>query len=258
MKKDISFPDGAILVIGGTGGIGSEVVKIFADCGCPVIFTYKNNNSKAEELVNECSSNSKVFNFKLDIIDSKQVSFVIEEIIGKFNRIHTIINCAGFDIDQKIISELSADSFNEVMQSDVQGFFNIVNSTLGHLSEKGGSYIFMSSAGLLKYPPGDILSVAPKAAIEQLIKGIAKEEGANNIRANSIALGIVDAGIFHRLKHQNDSFFDEDWESELMNALPLKRYASPREVAELTLFLASNEAGYITGQMIAIDGGYSI
>jgi NAD(P)-dependent dehydrogenase (short-subunit alcohol dehydrogenase family) len=183
---------------------------------------------------------------------------VIKEIIGKFNRIHTIINCAGFDIDQKIISELSADSFNEVMQSDVQGFFNIVNSTLGHLSEKGGSYIFMSSAGLLKYPPGDILSVAPKAAIEQLIKGIAKEEGANNIRANSIALGIVDAGIFHRLKHQNDSFFDEDWESELMNALPLKRYASPREVAELTLFLASNEAGYITGQMIAIDGGYSI
>ena len=69
-----------------------------------------------------------------------------------------------------------------------------------------GSIVFISSAGLFRYPPGDALSVAPKATIEHLIKGIAKEEGVNGVRANSIALGVIDAGIFHRLLNEENIF----------------------------------------------------
>ena len=135
---------------------------------------------------------------------------------------------------------------------------NLVSCSLKHLRKSGGSYIFISSAGLLRYPPGDILSVAPKAAIESLIKGIAKEEGVNNIRANSIALGVIETGIFLRLKNQDNSFFDDEWEATVLKNLALKRFGKPEEVADLAVFLASEQASYITGQFIAVDGGYGI
>jgi 3-oxoacyl-[acyl-carrier protein] reductase len=259
MKKEISFPEGVALIIGGTGGIGQAVSKLFSLSGSEVAITYNSNKTKAMELQKEFYLSSKKDSiFNLDITKEKEVESILNQVISLYGRIHTIINCAGFDIKQELVADLSIKSFQEVIKSDVYGFFNIVNKSIGHMKKQGGSYIFMSSAGLLKYPPGDILSVVPKAAIEELLKGIAKEEGGNNVRANSIALGIVDAGIFHRLKSQNDSFFDDEWEAALMQALPLKRYAEANEVAELALFLASNQASYITGQTIAIDGGYSI
>ena len=95
------------------------------------------------------------------------------------------------------------------MRSDAEGAFNAIHATLPHLRKGGGgSYVHISSAGLLNIPL-DILSVAPKAAVEELIKGIAKEEGINNIRANSIAIGVIETGIFLRLKDQG--VFDEAW-----------------------------------------------
>ena len=114
----------------------------------------------------------------------------------------------------------------------------------------------VSSAGLLKYPPLDILSVAPKAAVEELIKGIAKEEGVNNIRANSIAIGVIETGIFLRLKEQG--VFDEAWIEGVKAALPLNRFGQPEEVAKMAVFLASNHAAYTTGQLIPVDGGFGV
>jgi NAD(P)-dependent dehydrogenase (short-subunit alcohol dehydrogenase family) len=143
------------------------------------------------------------------------------------------------------------------MRSDAEGAFNVVHATLPHLrAGGGGSYIHISSAGLLKYPPLDILSVVPKAAVEELIKGIAKEEGVNNIRANSIAIGVIETGIFLRLKAQG--VFDQSWIEGVKGALPLKRFGQPEEVAQMAVFLASNRAAYTTGQLIPVDGGFGI
>ena len=121
-----------------------------------------------------------------------------------------------------------------------------------------GSIVFISSAGLFRYPPGDALSVAPKATIEHLIKGIAKEEGVNGVRANSIALGVIDAGIFHRLLNEENTFFDEAWHEAVLNNLALKRFGQANEVSETALFLASSKAAYITGHCIPVDGGYHL
>lgn len=259
MTFTLKFSEGIALVVGGSGGIGSVIASRLALAGTQVAITYYKNKSAAEDLCKKINEKQdKCFPYELDIRDEKAVSKLIEDLSGKFSNIHSVINAAGFDIPQKMIADLDQATWRQVIDADLNGFFNLVSSSLSHLRKNGGTYIFISSAGLSRYPPGDILSVAPKAAIESLIKGIAKEEGVNNIRANSIALGVIETGIFLRLKNQDNSFFDDEWEKEVLKNLALKRFGQPEEVADLAVFLASEQASYITGQFIAIDGGYGI
>jgi NAD(P)-dependent dehydrogenase (short-subunit alcohol dehydrogenase family) len=100
-----------------------------------------------------------------------------------------------------------------------------------------------------------VLSVAPKAAIEALVRGIASEEGRFGIRANSVALGVIEAGIFLRLEGVD---FDPEWVEAARNNTALKRFGTAEEVANAVVFLASARASYVTGQMLVLDGGYSI
>ena len=259
MSFSLTFPNGIALVVGGSGGIGSMVARRLVMAGSKVAITYFKNKKAAENLCNSLNKKEEVCKaYELDIRNSKDIAKLVETLITENSSIHTVVNSAGFDIPQEMISEIDTNTWKEVIDSDVHGFFNLVASSLKQLRKEGGSYIFISSAGLLRYPPGDVLSVAPKAAIESLIKGIAKEEGIHNIRANSIALGIIETGIFLRLKAEEDSFFDEDWEKAVLQNLAIKRFGKPEEVADLVVFLASKESGYITGQLIAVDGGYSI
>ena len=174
-----------------------------------------------------------------------------------YGRLHSVFIATGYDIPQSPISEVTPELWQRVMRSDAEGAFNAINATLPHLrTGGGGSYVHISSAGLLKYPPLDILSVAPKAAVEELIKGVAKEEGINNIRANSIAIGVIETGIFLRLKEQG--VFDDAWIEGVKSALPLNRFGQPEEVAKMAVFLASNNAAYTTGQLIPVDGGFGV
>ena len=259
MTFSLNFSKGIALVVGGSGGIGSVIASRLALAGAQVAITYYKNKSAAEDLCKEINQKEdKCFPYELDIRDEKAVKKLIEDLLDKFSNIHSVINAAGFDIPQKMIAEVDQETWRKVIDADLNGFFNLVSSSLIHLRKRGGTYIFISSAGLSRYPPGDILSVAPKAAIESLIKGIAKEEGVNNIRANSIALGVIETGIFLRLKNEDNSFFDDEWEQAVLKNLALKRFGQPEEVADLAVFLASEQASYITGQFIAVDGGYGI
>ena len=100
------------------------------------------------------------------------------------------------------------------------------------------------------------MSVAPKAAIEALMTGIAREEGRHHIRANTVLLGVIEAGMFLELTRQG--VFDENWTREVHKNLALKRWGMPEEVGHAAVFLASNRAAYVTGQRIAVAGGYGI
>ena len=114
----------------------------------------------------------------------------------------------------------------------------------------------LGSAGHLRWPERDGMSVAPKAAIEALITGIAKEEGRYGIRANTVLLGVIEAGMFLELTRQG--VFDEAWIDEVQKNLALKRWGKPEEVGHAAVFLASSRASYVTGQRIAVAGGYGL
>ena len=253
---DQNFKNGCVLIVGGSGGIGSLCAEEFSNSGAKVAITYYKNEQAAIKLANEIDADVNIY--QLDNSNSKSVEDTFEQVVKDFGSINTLVNAAGFDIPQKFISEIDIELWREVIDADINGFFNLVKFGLPYLRESQGSIVFISSAGLFKYPPGDILSVAPKATIEHVLKGIAKEEGKNGVRANSIALGVIDTGIFHRLREENNTFFDEAWHEAVMNTLAIKRFGLPKEVADTAVFLASSKGGYITGHCIPVDGGYHL
>src|SRR6056300_513115 len=192
---DSNFQKGCVLIIGGSGGIGSLCGQEFANSNAKVAITYYKNKQAAIDAANEINADVNIY--QLDNSDPKSVEDTFENVIKDYGSINTLVNAAGFDIPQKFINEIDIDLWKGVIDADINGFFNLIKSGLPYLRDSQGSIVFISSAGLFKYPPGDILSVAPKAAIEHVLKGIAKEEGKNGVRANSIALGVIDTGIFH-------------------------------------------------------------
>jgi 3-oxoacyl-[acyl-carrier protein] reductase len=254
ISKRKNFPEGSAIVIGGSGGIGSAICKTFASHGIPVIFSYHGNETAANDLKKEILDHGGVVSSKkLSINDKTQVEDFFQELENK--RIHSIVNATGSDIRMKWINELTYEEWDDVMRTDADGFFNIVKNSLPILRKFGGSYTTLSSIGLSRWPAKDVLSVAPKAAIDALINGIAKEEGRNNIRANSIQLGIIEAGIFLRIKGKD---YDDRYIEAAKNNTALKKLGEDQDVADAVFFLASDRAKYITGQTLYLDGGYRI
>jgi NAD(P)-dependent dehydrogenase (short-subunit alcohol dehydrogenase family) len=253
-----AYPEGFALVIGGSGGVGTAICKELVESQVPLLLTYNSNQTQAEALVSELQAVSKdVACCQVSLQDLTSLEAALDLGLKAYGRLHSVFIATGYDIPQSSISEVTPELWQRVMRSDAEGAFNAVHATLPHLrTGGGGSYVHISSAGLLKYPPLDILSVAPKAAVEELIKGVAKEEGINNIRANSIAIGVIETGIFLRLKEQG--VFDDAWIEGVKSALPLNRFGQPKEVAKMAVFLASNNAAYTTGQLIPVDGGFGV
>ena len=253
-----AYPEGFALVIGGSGGVGTAICKELVESQVALLLTYKSNQARAEALVSELHAvSTDVVCCQVSLQDLASLEAALDLGLEAYGRLHSVFIATGYDIPQSPISEVTPELWQRVMRSDAEGAFNAIHATLPHLrTGGGGSYVHISSAGLLKYPPLDILSVAPKAAVEELIKGVAKEEGINNIRANSIAIGVIETGIFLRLKEQG--VFDDAWIDGVKSALPLNRFGQPEEVAKMAVFLASNNAAYTTGQLIPVDGGFGV
>ena len=256
IKKRPLFPKGSAIVIGGSGGIGESVCKNFISNNVPVIFTYFKNEENASMLVKEVSENGGIIeSHQLSLTDRIKVENFFEEMKNSKVKVHSIVNATGADIRMRWINSLTYEEWEEVMHNDSDGFFNLVKSSLPLLKENGGSYTTISSIGLSRWPTKDVLSVAPKAVIDALITGLAREEGRNGVRANSVQLGIIEAGIFLRIK---DTEYDERYIEAAKNNTALKRLGSAEDVSDAVIFLSSNRANYITGQTIYLDGGFRI
>ena len=252
------FPEGCALIIGGSGGIGGVVAKEFARAGATVAITYRRNRDKAEDVAAAIhAEGGKVTMHAATTGDRAQIQQMADEVIAKHGRIHTVVYAAAMLTVQVDIADVTFEQWDEAVQQDVNGFFNVMKATLPHFRKAGGgSYVNLGSAGDTWWPAKDVLSVAPKGAIEALIRGIAKEEGQHGIRANTVLVGVIDAGMFHELTKQGA--FPPGWVEETQKALALKRWGQPEEIGHAAVFLASNKGAYITGQQISVAGGYGI
>jgi 3-oxoacyl-[acyl-carrier protein] reductase len=158
-------------------------------------------------------------------------------------------------VEQVYLADTSEELWRNSVDIEVHGFFNAVKATLPLLrAAGGGSYVHLGSAGHVWWPMKDGLSVVPKAANEALVKGIAKEEGRHNIRANSLLVGVIEAGMFLELLKRG--VFDQKWTDETQKLLALKRWGKPEEVAHAAVFLATNQ--YVTGQQVNVSGGFGV
>lgn len=250
------FPKGAVLVFGGSGGIGQGVAKFFGQSGTDVAIVYRKKKDVADRVAGEISAlGRKATVHAADVTDPAQLKAAVQDVIKQHGRIHTVVWAAGPVVEQVMLGDVTPALWKQSMDIEVHGFFNAVQSTLQHFRDNGGgSYVHLGSAGHAWFPPKDGLSVIPKAANEALCQGIAKEEGRNNIRANSILVGVIEAGMFLELLQRG--VFDAKWIEETQKLLPLKRWGKPEEIGSAAVFLATN--GYVTGQQINVSGGFGI
>ena len=199
--SETAFPAGATLVFGGSGGIGQEVAKSFGRAGSDVAIVYRSKQDVADKVAGEIRGlGRKASIHAADVREADQVAAAVKAAIAEHGRIHTVVWAAGPVVEQVHIADTTPELWRQSIDIEVHGFFNAVKASLPHLREQGGgSFVHLGSAGHVWWPAKDGLSVAPKAANEALVKGIAKEEGKHNIRANSVLVGVIEAGMFLEL-----------------------------------------------------------
>lgn len=250
------FAPGIALVVGGSGGVGRAIALALAEAGSDVAVTWRSNHAPALEVAEQIRAiGRRAEVVQLDLSSYDAVIEVLNRLASVDGGVHTVVCAAGAAIDQPYISQTDPVAFQKVIQDDLGGFFHLARASIEHLRASKGSLVAITSAGLYRFPPGDILSVAPKGGIEALVRGIAREEGRFGIRANCVALGVIDAGMFLNLQGEE---LDQKWMDAAIQNTPLKRFGTAKEVADAVTFLASTHANYITGQTLRLDGGYSI
>jgi len=247
---DFSALPGTAIVVGGTGGIGTAIVRMLAQRGSKVGFTYHGNASKAAEL-----STEGITAEQLDITDAAAVRRVIDA-FAENGGVHTVVHAAGAHVPMRHLSTVETDRFDHQLGTDAGGFFNVVAAALPHLRSAHGSLVAVTTAATRRFAVRDGLSVAPKAAIEALVRGIAAEEGRFGVRANCVGPGMLVDGNAERLIADGD--LDEKALDAARRNTPLGRFGGAADVAEAVCFLAAPKAAFITGQKLDVDGGYGV
>ena len=246
----------AVFVVGGSGGLGSAICERLIGEWGGVFFTYNANETAAKELKECLSSQGKIAYTSMDVRDTDSVTAAFTAAKAEFTNIGAVVFASGVAIEQPFVINITEPQWAEVFAVELTGFTRVVAAALPILREqKGGSLVSVVSFAPYHFPPGDALSSVPKAGIEVLCRAIAKEEGRYGIRANSVAPGIINAGLGNQF--QEDLYTPEIWEGQ-RKKVPLKRFGEGEDIAEAVAFLASNRSTYITGQTIIVDGGLSL
>lgn len=255
--RDPAFGEGAALVVGGSGGIGAAICLALAEAGSDMVLTYRGNRGAAESVADAVRERGREARVEIaDLSDRDRVGAIADDAVARFGKLHSVVYAAGPPIHMNFIHDLSSEEWARVINADVIGAFNLVKATLPHLrAAGGGAYLGVITAAVERVPARDICSAAPKAAIEMLFRGVAKEEGRFGIRANCVGPGWVDAGLG---KVVMDSELTELDIERIKRSIPLRRVGSARDIGEAASFLLSSKASFITGQSLAVDGGMQL
>ena len=252
------FPStGTALVSGGSGGIGAATARLLAREGADVVLTYNRNRDRAEAVADEIRSLGRVAEaVAIDLRDGAAVTALVDGVAARHGAIHTVVSAHGPFIHMRHISRITPELFWQTREADVLAAYNLFTAVLPHLRTAAGALVAMATPALRRYAVKDILSVAPKAAIEAVVRGIAAEEGRYGVRANCVGVGVLTDGMFQALV--DDGAFDDKFlEASLKNSA-LRRFSTSEDVAEAAVFLASPRARQITGQVLMVDAGYAL
>ena len=236
------------LITGATRGIGKGIALKFAEHGANIAFTYASSEEKAIALEKELNAMGiKAKGYKSDAGNFKAADDLVTAVVTEFGTIDILVNNAGITRDT-LLMRMSEQQWDEVINANLKSVFNLTKAVQRPmLKAKKGSIINMSSVVGVKGNPGQANYAASKAGIIGFTKSVALELGSRNIRSNAIAPGFIETEMTGAL--------DEKVVQSWRDAIPLKRGGSSEDVANLTLFLASDMSAYITGQCINVCGG---
>ncbi len=237
-----------VIITGASRGIGKGIAEVFAEHGANVAFTYSSSEGPAIELENELTkSGVKARAYKSNAASFTEAESLVSAILEDFGGIDVLINNAGITKDN-LLMRMSEEDFDTVIEVNLKSVFNMtkaVQRTM--LKQRKGSIINMSSVVGVKGNAGQTNYAASKAGMIGFTKSVALELGSRNIRCNAIAPGFIETEMTEKL--------DEKTVQSWRDAIPLKRGGTPEDIANACLFLASDLSGYITGQVINVDGG---
>ena len=246
----MKLTDKVALVTGGSRGIGFAIAKILSENGATVVITSKNS----EKIKQAEAKISNSFGITCDIKKKSEVQNVLDQTIKKFGKLDILVNNAGIFPKIKLLHKIEEEEWNEVLDVNLTGQFRFTKEAIPHLQKTSGCIINISSdAGLKAYQGfnADAYS-ATKAALIVLTKCWALEYAKDKIRVNCICPGVVDTDMTKPfLKNQKDIEF-------MNNEHPLGRIGQPEEIGKAVLYFVSDDASWVTGSILTVDGGESI
>jgi 3-oxoacyl-[acyl-carrier protein] reductase len=236
------------LVTGASRGIGRAIAIELARAGADIVVNYAGSEGAAREVVQEIEGlNRKAIMIRANVGQSAEVEAMVKEAIAAFGKIDILVNNAGITRDN-LLMRMKEEEFDDVISTNLKGVFNCIKAvTRPMMKNRWGRIINISSVVGASGNPGQANYVAAKAGIIGMTKAVAKELATRNITVNAVAPGFIETDM--------TAVLGEETRENLMGQIPLQRLGKPEDIAYAVKFLASEEASYITGQVIHVNGG---
>lgn len=239
------------VVTGASRGIGRQIALTMAAEGATVIVNYNGSAAKAEEVVTEiCEAGGQAEAVQCNVADYAKTEEMMKNIIAKYKKIDILVNNAGITKDN-LLMKMSEEEFDAVIDINLKGAFNCTKHVSRQmLKQRGGRIINISSVSGVAGNAGQANYCASKAGIIGLTKSVARELGSRGITANAIAPGFIDTEM--------TAVLSDEVKKTMGEQIPLKRFGRTEDIAAAAVFLASDRAAYITGQVLCVDGGMTM
>ena len=245
------FQGRAAIVTGGSRGIGRAIAKELASRGASLAFSFTKNRELADELVKEVEgAGGRALAFQGDVGDAKAAEEMVRAVKGELGSVDYLVNNAGITRD-KLIMTMSEEDWDAVIDTNLKGVFNMTKPAVSVMvRQRRGAILNITSISGIVGMPGQTNYSASKAGVIGFTKSLAKEVARRNITVNALALGLIETDMTGSLADQ--------YKQKMIEQIPLGRYGTVEEVARIAVFLLSDDARYITGQVVQADGGLAI